>query len=183
MLADYFRQRPATGPSPVAPVKPQYPLMGIGQRMTTISAKPQASSRPQQSPYMPGMIVSPNGGVFMKTGNDMVNRLLASGLVNFGANLAGGVNSANSGPSDPMIQGLFGAGSPGSPGFTPAPFRDQAAPYVPPSLGGVPGAIPPVAAQPRYGFDDPITKAIRDAQAFRPNAPTTGVPYVNYLRR
>lgn len=155
---------------------PQYfggspPVGNTGSQPFAASSPPQSVAAPTRPsgggtsqlpgmPQVPGFIFAPNGGVFAKTGNEMVNRLLATGMVNFGANLAGSANQSGLPPQ--LVNSAF-AGQ----GFLPAPFQ-QPGPYVPPSLGqinqsGYPTGYP--AGMP--GFDDPITKAIRDAQALR----------------
>lgn len=131
--------------------------------------KPGGVAAPTAFPNIPGAGVTPGGVPFIKTGNEMLNRLLASGLFKLSTGSNGMGFIGGGGPSP--IDQLFTSG-PGAPGFVPAPFRQESAPYVPPSLGGTPGVNLSMSAgqmqqSPQYGFDDPITKALRDAQALR----------------
>lgn len=129
---------------------------GMSQPLQTIAAapnppaptKPGGVAAPNGPPQVPGFIIAPNGGVFAKTGNENINRLLATGLVNFGANLAGASNSLNGGPPNAMVQQLFG-----NSGFIPSPFSASNAPYVPPALPGAPVQAPGATPMPpQYGL-------------------------------
>lgn len=117
-------------------------------RTSPAPIKPGGVAAPNGMQQVPGFIIAPNGAVYAKTGNENINRLLATGMVNFGANLAGTNNSLNGGPPSAMIQQLFG-----NSGFVPSPFSASNSPYVPPALPGASVQASGVAPMPpQYGF-------------------------------